>query len=197
MKGGIRAYARHRADLGLSGATHSAVRKAIATKRIEADPDGSIDFEKADAAWRDNSEPSLQLVGRKNSSHSAPPAPHKPASEKPAGSETDGEAFLSARARRELAEARRAELKYGQECKELLPKVEVTKVLGQIGKIYSAGRESIPANIAPKLVGKTDLGEIETVLREALEAVDNRICNEIASRFSDVLGDDHGDSSDL
>ena len=43
-----RAYARHR------GCNESAVRKAIAAGRISVEADGTIDPEKADAAWAAN-----------------------------------------------------------------------------------------------------------------------------------------------
>ena len=46
-----RAYARHR------GVVESAVRKALATGRIALEPDGTIDAEKADAAWGATSDP--------------------------------------------------------------------------------------------------------------------------------------------
>jgi hypothetical protein len=41
----IREYARHR------GVSHTAVRKAIASCRIELEPDGTINPEKADTMW--------------------------------------------------------------------------------------------------------------------------------------------------
>ena len=44
----IRAYARTR------GRAESAVRKAIATKRITPNPDGTIDPERADQEWAQN-----------------------------------------------------------------------------------------------------------------------------------------------
>ncbi|MBR9837037.1 MAG: elements of external origin [Rhodobacteraceae bacterium] len=46
-----RAYAAHRKSRGLSGSTDTAVRKAIATGRIDVEADGSIDPAKADAQW--------------------------------------------------------------------------------------------------------------------------------------------------
>lgn len=49
-----RAYAAHR------GVSHTAVNKALASGRIVAEPDGTIDPVKADAAWAANTDPSLQ-----------------------------------------------------------------------------------------------------------------------------------------
>lgn len=49
-----RAYARHR------GVAENAVRKAIASGRIELEPDGTIDPVKADLAWTRRTDPSQQ-----------------------------------------------------------------------------------------------------------------------------------------
>ncbi|WP_047195989.1 hypothetical protein [Caldimonas brevitalea] len=46
----IRAYARHR------GVSDTAVRKAIQAGRITPEPDGTIDAERADADWAQNTE---------------------------------------------------------------------------------------------------------------------------------------------
>jgi hypothetical protein len=55
-----RAYARQR------GVAESAVRKAIAAGRIPVEPDGTIDPEKADAAWAARTNPALKRrPGRK------------------------------------------------------------------------------------------------------------------------------------
>jgi hypothetical protein len=49
-----RAYARHR------GVTENAVRKAIASGRIELEPDGTIDPAKADQGWAHRTDPAQQ-----------------------------------------------------------------------------------------------------------------------------------------
>ncbi len=56
MTGSIRAYARHR------GCTMQAVRKAIASQRISPEPDGKINFERADQDWQQNTRP--RIAGR-------------------------------------------------------------------------------------------------------------------------------------
>lgn len=50
-----RAYARHRAELGLPGTTHRAVQKAIEAGRIKLNAEGLIDSDAADRAWAANS----------------------------------------------------------------------------------------------------------------------------------------------
>ena len=56
----IRAYAQHRAALGLPGASHTAVRKAIQSGRITAEADGTVDPERADAQWAGQTDPAKQ-----------------------------------------------------------------------------------------------------------------------------------------
>ena len=46
-----RGYAAHR------GCSEAAVRKALKAHRIQLEPDGSIDPDKADAAWQNNTDP--------------------------------------------------------------------------------------------------------------------------------------------
>jgi len=64
----IRAYAQHRAGLGLPGASHTAVRKAISTGRIRQEADGTIDPARADAQWAGQTDPAKQ---RGDASHRA------------------------------------------------------------------------------------------------------------------------------
>lgn len=56
----IRAYAQHRAALGLPGTSHTAVRKAIAAGRITPEADGTIEPERADVQWAGQTDPAMQ-----------------------------------------------------------------------------------------------------------------------------------------
>src|SRR5690606_6119368 len=62
----IRAYGRHR------GVSDAAVRKAIRTGRITAEPDGTIDPAKADRRWAANTESAQQ---RQPLTHKLKPVP--------------------------------------------------------------------------------------------------------------------------
>lgn len=61
-----RAYARHR------GVAENAVRKAIASGRIELEPDGTIDPEKADRAWARRTDPAQQRAPNKPKASNSP-----------------------------------------------------------------------------------------------------------------------------
>lgn len=59
---GIRAYARYRKEKGLVGTSDAAVRKAIATGRINKRADGKLDFDECDKLWAKNTDPVMQAV---------------------------------------------------------------------------------------------------------------------------------------
>lgn len=206
MTGSIRAYARYRKERGWSGGTDGAVRKAIAKRRIVLEPDGRVDFAKADESWRSTTDPPTpnRAAGKRlTAAMSQPPVAAeqqkplanepartdavsvKPAASKhpPMNPDVEQQTFITARTRREQAEANIAELKYKQAMRELLPANEVKATYYQIGKIYSAARENLPKQLATKLVGKTNLDEIERTLRAEFRAADERISAEIESRF--------------
>lgn len=64
--GSIRGYARHRKEKNLKGASDTAVRKAIATGRINKRADGKLDFEECDKLWVRNTDPVMQAPPKIN-----------------------------------------------------------------------------------------------------------------------------------
>lgn len=162
-------YARHRKERGLPGGTPQAVSKAIKSGRLKRAirEDGLIDFSTADREWPHNGQ--LRIVV-----NNPPPA----SEERP-----DGDGLLSARIRRERAEAALAELKAARASGEVVDVVEARSTFHAIGRIYAAGREALPSQLASRLIGKVDLVEIEKILREALRQADVRCVDEITARF--------------
>ena len=102
MKGGVRAYARHRKESGLPGADPMAVEKALRSGRILRDPDGEIDFEKADEDWERNTRPQTSPENKERLSH-----------------------YSRSRAIREFYQASLARIEYDECIGKLLPKDEV------------------------------------------------------------------------
>jgi hypothetical protein len=86
------AYARHRKALGLPGGTHVAVLKALRAGRIEAEPDGTIDPAKADAAWNANTDAGRRRTVAKEVDREEPAAPVRPTPSR--GASPDGNAPL-------------------------------------------------------------------------------------------------------
>ncbi len=167
MTGSFREYAKHR------GCSPEAVSQAVADGRI-ADAeigraDGGavpgngrariLDFEKADELWELNTAP-------------------RPDAD---------EALLEAKRRTAVAEADLKEHKRDVELGLYWRKEDVLKRARAHAAMITAAREALPMQLAPQLVGKTDLAEIETILRTAIRECDTRVSNEIRSRFG---GDD-------
>lgn len=72
---------------------------------------------------------------------------------------------------------------YDLRCGKLLRAEEVRAAFQAIGRIVAAGREIRPHQLAPLLVDKKDISEIEETIRREGCAEDTRIANEIAQKF--------------
>lgn len=146
----IRAYAQHR------GVSHEAVRKAIAAGRIQQEADGSIDPDKADAAWARNTQARNDTEG----------------SEVRAGVPS----LQNSRAIREAYAARLAKLDYEERTGKLVNKAEVDVKTFNLARQLRDRLQLIPRKIAPLLVAavvkQPDVREVEAMLdaelREAL-----------------------------
>jgi hypothetical protein len=214
---GQREYARHRLALGLPGGTLAAVQKALKSGRIAPAQDGKIDSDAADASWAARTDAALQravppavekapeilpvfdgVVEEAPTSLSRrpvwevpfpPPEPVKisrpPA---PVVEVSDSEAYQKNRARREAAEAGRAELAYARERKTLVPRSDAEQLLTEVARVYAAKRESVPGALAPRLVGKTDPDEIARIVRKELRETDRRIADEVRTITERGLG---------
>ncbi len=82
-----------------------------------------------------------------------------------------------------------AELKTQRELNLVLDRAEVRSAFQAIGHIFSSAREALPSQWAVLLVGKSDLTEIEQILRRELRASDSRVADEIQTRFGNMVGD--------
>lgn len=101
----------------------------------------------------------------------------------------DGATFQEWRTREQRANALAAERELAKQDHSLLDAEETIKAFNAMGKMYAQGRESVPAQLAPRLVGLTDLREIERIVRDAYRASDVRIANEIRNRFAEIHRD--------
>ena len=131
----IRAYARTR------GRAESAVRKAIATKRITPNPDGTIDPERADQEWAQNTfagQTLHQATRPQVVSRSATPPPRSGSGmlNPPEASGDPVTAYLRARAVTETYKARTAQLEYEERAGKL---IQATKA-GEYAAHWSANR---------------------------------------------------------
>ena len=171
-----RGYARHRR------VSHTAVRKALATGRIKASPDGSIDPEAADRQWAtstDLSKPRNSVIGVPKRRH-VPGAPSDPfgtlgagAGEGLNGASTGDAARLAAsyagsRAAREGYTARLAKLDFEERSGKL---VDADQVRAQIFALGRRARDTllgVPDRLSPILAGETDQAAIHRLLTEEI-----------------------------
>ena len=129
MKGGVRAYARHR------GVDPMSVEKAIKSGRITRDLDGEIDFEKADRDWEQNTRPAM--------------SPDE---------DNGGLAQYSrARAIREYYQASLAKIDYEQKVGKLLPKDEVQAAAFNTYRQFREQLLNIPDRVAAIIAAETGM----------------------------------------
>ena len=170
----IRGYARHR------GVSHTAVRKALASGRISAAPDGTIDAQKADRDWAgstDQSKPRNSVTGVPKISRSPgePSAALITAGPEPMA-EGVGEggatrlvsSYAASRAARESYLARLAKLDFEQRSGRLVDADEVRAHIFGLGRRMRDTLLGIPDRLAPILVGQSDQAVIHQLITEEL-----------------------------
>ena len=172
MSMSLRAYARHR------GVALSAVQKALATGRIQSEPDGSIDPPRADAQWDRHTRTSQPTTPKVTTVR--PPAVSQPAAPPPmpqASDDARGVDYHKARAVRETYSARLAKLEFEERTGKLISKDEVDIKYFQLARQLRDRMQQIPRKVAPEIValvvadpdvrGVTDI--LDVAIREALE----------------------------
>ena len=150
MKGGVRAYARHR------GVDPMSVEKAIKSGRITRDADGEIDFEKADRDWEQNTRPAMSP------------------------DEVNGGLAQNSRARaiREYYQASLAKIEYEQKVGKLLPKDEVQAAAFNTYRQFREQLLNIPDRVAAIISAETGLDTKK--VHEILTAEVRHALNEFA-----------------
>jgi hypothetical protein len=156
MKGGVRAYARHRKETGLPGVDPMAVEKAIKSGRITRDADGEIDFEKADRDWEQNTRPAMSP------------------------DEANGglAQYSRARAIREYYQASLAKIEYEQKVGKLLPKDEVQAAAFNTYRQFREQLLNIPDRVAAIIAAETGMDTKK--VHEILTAEVRHALNEFA-----------------
>ena len=139
----IRAYARHR------GVSHVAVKKAIDTGRITAQPDGTIDPDAADAQWAQNTLQPRKAAAPKVSSAKARVLPEREAPEPstPALS-TGGTSLLQARTVNEVLKAKLNNLELAHRKKELVDRAQAVAHVFRLARIERDAWINWPARVS-------------------------------------------------
>ena len=171
------AYARHR------GCDEKAVRKAVAEGRISL-IDGKIDPAVADIQWaantraRADSRPGAasngagQGLGLGEGDKTAPAPDFRPAGGAGAGGSAgrpDAEpGYHDHRARRERADAEKAEIEVGQLADRLVQRATTERAIFDAFRALRDAAFAAPTRAAPKVLGMAEIRDIEYAITEEL-----------------------------
>lgn len=168
----IRAYAQHRKDRGLTGATHGAVRKAIESGRVKPSADGKIDPEKADRDWEAKTDPGRQRQSRQKQPQKKAAPPTEPKHSDP---EVEGETpaadpndYWKSRAAREYWESELSRLKAERERGNLIDAKDAERAWGGMVGAARAKALCLPGQLARKIALETDPVICEEMLKDAM-----------------------------
>lgn len=171
----IRAYARHR------GVSHVAVKKAIDAGRITREADGTIDAERADREWAQNT-----LAPGKRSPRAPAPAAssavaadqerppretHEPAVAVPA---TGGTSLLQARTVNEVVKAQTNKVRLARLKGELVDRSQAVAHVFRLARSERDAWLNWPARVGPQLAAQLGVDAhalhvaLETAVREHL-----------------------------
>ena len=178
-----RAYARHR------GVAENAVRKAIASGRIELEPDGTIDVAKADQAWTRWTDPAQQRPQKKSDASPSPAAAHTPETQSSAEAikpvpaaavesvrdtlreageppTTGGMNYVTARTANEVIKAQERRLRLGKLKGELIDRAKATATVFALARRERDSWVQWPARVAALIAAElgVDAHLMETVL---------------------------------
>lgn len=127
------------------GVSRPSVSKAVKAGRIIPDEDGLFDPAEAEIQWLENTRPKAGGIttNAKGASN-----------------------YAQARARKESALARMAELRLEQATGALCWREDVDFVLDDFAGELHSQLDNIPGRLAPRLVGQRDVGSIERLLED-------------------------------
>ena len=158
----IRAYARHR------GCSHVAVLKAIKAGRIPAEPDGSIDAVKADAAWDRQTDPAKQRGKMKSVPNAAVTTVTETLkSEGRAVPSAGNMTFLQAKTANEVLKAQERKLKLEKMRGDLIDRKKATALVFKLGRQERDAWLTWPNRIAALLAA--ELGVDPAAMQTALD----------------------------
>lgn len=181
------------------GCSTGTVYNAIKAGRVPIGPDRIIDFDAADKQW----EGSWENAGRGGDRRSAKYRAQKAGEADP--NEPDGPqeqiSLVDARIRNEILKARTQELKLAELEGKLIRRDIVQKVEFALGKGYRDVVEQRAVHIAPLVAGKTDLLEIETIIRTEIraalqEAADRAEQHDFVGDLMDEFGAEEAEEDD-
>jgi hypothetical protein len=176
-----RAYAR------LRGVSLTAVQKAIATKRITLNPDGTIDPATANAEWERNTFAGRTLHQVGSQPKAPPPAPRaaplRGGSAMPCQPEVSNDpvaAYLRARAVNETFKAKTAQLEYEERAGKLIQATKAGEYAAQWSAIVGDALSAYPDRVAPLVAAAKTESEIHRILAGETNALRRKMAKAVS-----------------
>jgi hypothetical protein len=177
-------YARSRKERRLPGGSREAVRKAVDEERISVDAAGLIDPEVADIQWAKNTrarvspqavgvtDAAADLVSQAAGTAPAPsPTPTPAPSTSPSPPAQSESGYTAARARREMADAERAEIEVKKARGEYVLAEDVARAGFEIGRDLRDTMESAENGLAAEFAAANSADACASILRRHHRAV--------------------------
>ena len=175
-----RAYAR------LRGVALSAVQKAIQTKRITPNADGTLDPERANQEWERNTfagKTLHQATSPKVPARSAPPPPSRGGAGMPGQPDVSSDpvaAYLRARAVTETFKAKTAQLEYEERAGKLIQATKAGEYAAHWSAIVGDALSAYPDRVAPLVAAAKTEAEIHRILAGETSALRRKMAKAIS-----------------
>ena len=174
-----RAYAR------LRGVALSAVQKAIKTKRITLNADGTLDPEKANQEWERNTfagKTLHQATQAKSPTPTSPPLPRGGAglTSQPEVTNDPVAAYLRARAVNETFKAKTAQLEYEERAGKLIQATKAGEYAANWSAIVGDALSAYPDRVAPLVAAAKTEAEIHRILTGETNALRRKMAKAIS-----------------
>jgi len=170
----IRAYARTR------GCTEGAVRKAIASKRITPNQDGTIDPERANQEWSRNTFAGKTLHQATRPQAVPPPRGGSGMPGPPEVSNDPVSAYLRARAVTETFRAKTAQLEYEERAGKLIQATKAGEYAAHWSAIVGDALSAYPDRVAPLVAAAKSEAEIHRILVGETNALRRKMAKAIS-----------------
>ena len=173
----IRAYARHR------GVSHVAVKKAIDTGRITPEGDGTINADRADRDWEQNTASPRKPATKARAAPPVDEVPRAPSRE-PADPatptlSTGGTSLLQARTVNEVVKAQTNKVRLARLKGELIDRPQAIAHVFKLARSERDAWLNWPARVSAQMAAKLDLDAhtmhvaLENAVREHLQELGN------------------------
>ena len=172
----LRAYSRMR------GCSLTAVQKAIASKRITPNADGTIDPERANQEWAKNTFAGKTLHEAARPAKVQPRTPAHPSAVSPSAEVTNDPvaAYLRARAVSETFKAKIAQMEYEERAGKLMQATKAGEYAMQFSAIVSDALSAWPDRLTPLVAATTDERAVHKILSSEAAALRRRVDKAIA-----------------